>query len=126
MSTRAQQARRPHFLQEYGYAAWEPPPREDHHCRRREDRCGDWTPAVGPGFLPVPPGTSLAVDGDEGSITSELAQRTRKKLGSMTMTRSSLIKKGIIYAAALGRGPPPSPAWEPTSPGSMNPEQRHN
>jgi len=34
-------------------------PREDHHCRRGEDRGGDRTPAVGPGLLPVPPGTSL-------------------------------------------------------------------
>jgi hypothetical protein len=45
----------------------------------------------------------MAVDGDEGSSTSELVQRARKKHSSMTMTGSSLIKKGVIYAPALGR-----------------------
>lgn len=45
----------------------------------------------------------MAVDGDEGSSTSELAKRAQKKQSSMTMTRSSLIRKGIIYSPALGR-----------------------
>lgn len=42
------------------------------------------------------------MDGDEGSSTSELAEREQKKQSSMTMTRASLIHKGIIFAPALG------------------------
>ncbi len=44
----------------------------------------------------------MAIDGDEGSSTAELAERAHKKQSSMTMTRASLIDKGIIYAPALG------------------------
>lgn len=45
----------------------------------------------------------MALDGDEGSNTADLATRAQKKQSSMTMTRSSLIRKGIIYPPALGR-----------------------
>ena len=44
----------------------------------------------------------MAVDGEQGSSTSELAHRAGKKQSSMTMTRSALISKGVIYAPATG------------------------
>lgn len=44
----------------------------------------------------------MATDGDGGSNTSDLAERAQKKQTSMTMTRASLIHKGIIFAPALG------------------------
>jgi hypothetical protein len=68
----------------------------------------------------------MAVDGDEGSSTSELAPRARKKQSSMTMTRSSLIKKGIIYTPALGRAALTVPGMAAYIFGPMNPEQQHN
>ncbi|WP_285241793.1 hypothetical protein [Pseudarthrobacter sp. MEB009] len=45
----------------------------------------------------------MAVDEEDGSSTSELADRAGKKQSSMTMTRSALISKGIICAPSTGR-----------------------
>lgn len=45
----------------------------------------------------------MAQNGDKGSVTSDLADRAHKKHSSMTMTRSSLLRKGIIYPPALGK-----------------------
>lgn len=39
---------------------------------------------------------------DAGSSTAKLALTAEKKQSSMTMTRASLIEKGIIYSPALG------------------------
>lgn len=44
----------------------------------------------------------MAVDGDEGSSTPDLTTRAQEKQSSMTLARSSLIRKGIIYPPALG------------------------
>jgi hypothetical protein len=44
----------------------------------------------------------MADDGDTGSSTAELALRAEKKQSSMTVTRASLIEKGIVYSPALG------------------------
>ncbi|MET3368442.1 UNVERIFIED_CONTAM: hypothetical protein ABIE34_001682 [Jeotgalibacillus campisalis] len=45
----------------------------------------------------------MAIDGEHGSSTAELAERAGKMQSSMTMTRSALINKGVIYAPSVGR-----------------------
>jgi hypothetical protein len=45
----------------------------------------------------------MAIDDEAGSATGELAYRAGRKQSSMTMTRASLIAKGVIYPPALGR-----------------------
>jgi hypothetical protein len=45
----------------------------------------------------------MALDGEDGSATGRLAERAGRKQSPMTMTRFSLIAKGVIYPPALGR-----------------------
>lgn len=103
----------PYFIQEYGYAAWETAPEK---LITRAD--ADIALSIGQaqldqGFFPSRWKRAskaekeflklMARDGDTESSTADLAQRIGRKQSSMTMTRASLISKGIIYPPALGR-----------------------
>jgi hypothetical protein len=44
----------------------------------------------------------MAVDGDGGSSSSEVARRVKKKPTSLGPTRANLIAKGLIYAPEHG------------------------
>jgi hypothetical protein len=102
----------PYFLQEYGYAAWETAPEKTVTMADARIAVAIGQAQLDQGFFPSRWKRAtkaekaflryMAVDGDGGSSTSELAKRAGTKQSSMTMTRSSLIDKGIIYAPALG------------------------
>lgn len=103
----------PYFLQEYGYAVWETAPEKLITLSDAKAAVEIGRQQLDQGFFPSRWERAskaeksylklMAVDGDEGSSTSDLASRAQKKQSSMTMTRSSLIRKGIIYPPALGR-----------------------
>lgn len=103
----------PYFIQEYGYAAWETAPEKVITLSDAKIALEIGRQQLDQGFFPSRWDRAskaektflrhMAVDGEEGSSTSELALRAQKKQSSMTMTRASLIKKGIIYAPATGR-----------------------
>lgn len=44
----------------------------------------------------------MAVDGDQGSTSGEVAARLGKKVTSLGPTRASLIAKGLIYSPDHG------------------------
>lgn len=103
----------PYFLQEYGYAAWETAPEKVVTLSDAKIAAEIGRQQLDQGFFPSrwERATTaekaflryMAVDGEEGSSTADLALRAGKKQSSMTMSRSTLIRKGIIYAPALGR-----------------------
>ena len=103
----------PYFLQEYGYAVWETAPEKQITMADARISVEIGRQHLDQGFFPARWERAtraeknflrhMAQDGEEGSSTSDLAQRAQKKQSSMTMTRSSLIRKGIIYAPTLGR-----------------------
>lgn len=45
---------------------------------------------------------AMAVDGDKGSSSGEIATRLKRKLASLGPTRASLIAKGLVYAPEHG------------------------
>ena len=45
---------------------------------------------------------SMAVDGDDGSSSGEVAARLSRKPASLGPTRASLIAKGLVYAPEHG------------------------
>ncbi len=102
----------PYFLQEYGYAAWETAPEKLVTLGDAEVAVEIGRAQLDQGFFPSRWKRAskaeksflrlMADDGDAGSSTAELALRAEKKQSSMTMTRASLIEKGIIYSPALG------------------------
>lgn len=103
----------PYFIQEYGYAAWETALEKTITAQDAEIAVAIGRSQLDQGFFPsrwkrASKGEKeflrlMAVDGDQGSGTAQLAARVGRKQSSMTMTRASLINKGIIYAPTLGR-----------------------
>lgn len=103
----------PYFVQEYGYAVWETAPEKVITLSDARVALEIGRQQLDQGFFPSRWERAskaeksylqlMAADGDEGCSTAELATRAQKKQSSMTMTRSSLIRKGIIYSPALGR-----------------------
>ncbi|WP_051477178.1 hypothetical protein [Arthrobacter sp. Br18] len=103
----------PYFIQEYGYAAWETAPEKTITLQDAEIAAAIGRSQLDQGFFPSRWKRAsksekeflklMAIDGDAGSSTADLAQRIGRKQSSMTMTRASLITKGIIYPPALGR-----------------------
>ncbi len=94
----------PYFLQEYGYAAWETAPEKTVTFDDAKIAVEIGRAQLDQGFFPSRWKRAskaekdflrlMAIDGDEGSSTAELAERAHKKQSSMTMTRASLIDKG--------------------------------
>ncbi|MBP3043182.1 ATP-binding protein [Arthrobacter jiangjiafuii] len=103
----------PYFLQEYGSAAWESAPRELITAADARVAVEIGRAQLDQGFFPMRWRRAtkaereflrlMAMDGAAGSGTATLAARAGKKMTSMTMTRGSLIRKGIIYAPSLGQ-----------------------
>lgn len=103
----------PYFIQEYGYAAWETAPEKLITVQDANIAVTIGRSQLDQGFFPsrwvrASKGEKeflrlMAIDGDTGSGTAELAERSGRKQSSMTMTRASLISKGIIFAPSLGR-----------------------
>ncbi len=103
----------PYFLQEYGSAAWESAPRKRISPDDARVAVEIGRAQLDQGFFPLRWRRStkaereflrlMAMDGEGGSGTATLAARAGKKMTSMTMTRGSLIRKGIIYAPSLGQ-----------------------
>ncbi|GAB3551595.1 ATP-binding protein [Arthrobacter tumbae] len=103
----------PYFIQEYGHAAWETAPEKTITSQDAQIAVTIGRAQLDQGFFPsrwkrATKGEQeflrlMALDGDEGSGTAQLAERGGRKQSSMTMNRASLIKKGIIYAPAHGR-----------------------
>ncbi|WP_196867573.1 ATP-binding protein [Arthrobacter sp. CAN_A212] len=103
----------PYFIQEYGYAAWETAPEKLITVQDAKIAVTIGRSQLDQGFFPsrwirASRGEKdflrlMAIDGDGGSGTAELAERSGRKQSSMTMTRASLISKGVIYAPSLGR-----------------------
>ncbi|MDK1279498.1 ATP-binding protein [Arthrobacter sp. zg-Y820] len=103
----------PYFLQEYGSAAWESAPHPVITAADARVAVEIGRAQLDQGFFPMRWRRAtkaerdflrlMAVDGAAGSGTATLAARAGKKMTSMTMTRGSLIRKGIIYAPSLGQ-----------------------
>lgn len=103
----------PYFIQEYGYAVWETAPEKVVNVGDAKIAIEIGRQQLDQGFFPSRWDKAtkaektflrhMATDGEHGSSTSELADRAGKKQSSMTMTRSALINKGIIYAPSVGR-----------------------
>lgn len=103
----------PYFIQEYGHAAWETAPEKNITLSDAKIAVTIGRSQLDQGFFPsrwkrASKGEKeflrlMAIDGDTGSSTAELAERTGRRQSSMTMTRASLISKGIIYPPSLGR-----------------------
>ena len=102
----------PYFIQEYGYAVWETAPEKTITIADAKIAIEIGRQQLDQGFFPSRWDKAtkaektflrhMAIDGEQGSSTAELAQRAGKKQSSMTMTRSTLISKGVIYAPATG------------------------
>ncbi|MET4061394.1 hypothetical protein ABIB35_002966 [Arthrobacter sp. UYP6] len=103
----------PYFLQEYGSAAWESAPHKRITADDAKIAVEIGRAQLDQGFFPMRWRRAtkaereflrlMAIDGAGGSSTATLAARAGKKMTSMTMTRGSLIRKGIIYAPELGQ-----------------------
>ena len=103
----------PYFLQEYGSAAWESAPGPAISAADARVAVEIGRAQLDQGFFPVRWRRAskaereflrlMSLDGAGGSGTATLAARAGKKMTSMTMTRGSLIRKGIIYAPSLGQ-----------------------
>lgn len=103
----------PYFLQEYGSAAWESAPEKRITADDARIAVEIGRAQLDQGFFPLRWRRAtkaereflrlMAIDGPGGSSTATLAARAGKKMTSMTMTRGSLIRKGIIYAPELGQ-----------------------
>jgi hypothetical protein len=55
----------------------------------------------------------MALDGDNGSPSGEVATRLGRPVTSFGPARANLIPKGLIRTPEHGAGPSPSPAWPP-------------
>lgn len=102
----------PYFLQEYASAAWESAPHRRITAEDAKVAVEIGRAQLDQGFFPMRWRRAtraereflrlMAIDGGADSGTATLAARAGKKMTSMTMTRGSLIRKGIIYAPTLG------------------------
>nr|WP_277626235.1 ATP-binding protein [Arsenicicoccus piscis] len=105
----------PYFLQEYGQAAWNWAPDGAGRICYDDARLGGLLALrdLDSGFFRVrweratPKERdylqAMAIDGDGGSSSGEVAKRLGKKLTSLGPARASLIAKGLIYAPEHGR-----------------------
>ncbi|WP_427005416.1 ATP-binding protein [Pseudarthrobacter sp. H2] len=105
--------RYPYFIQEFGKAIWEVAPETPF-----TDADADLAIEVGrgqldAGFFPSRWGRAtkkekgylraMAQDGDDGSSTSQVAERLGVKLNGLGPTRAQLISKGLIYSPEYGK-----------------------
>ena len=102
----------PYFLQQYGQEAWNAA--EDSPITRADARVGVALGQLGldTGFFRVRWDRAtraerdylraMAIDGDAGSASGEVADRMGKKVTSLGPARASLIGKGLIYSPDHG------------------------
>lgn len=103
----------PYFIQTYGKAAWDAGVGKSIDRAAADVAIAEGTSALDVGFFPArwdraTPAErtylrGMAVDGDSGSSTAEIASRLAVKPSSLTPARGKLIEKGIIYAPERGR-----------------------
>jgi hypothetical protein len=103
----------PYFLQTYGKAAWDAASGKTIDTETARVAVIDGTSSLDVGFFPArwdraTPAErtylrSMALDGDAGSATSDIAARLGLKTSSLTPARGKLIEKGIIFAPERGR-----------------------
>lgn len=105
----------PYFLQEYGQSSWAEAADDTKRITLRDAEIGGLVALrdLDNGFFRVrweratPKEReylqAMAVDGDNGSSSGEVARRLQKKAAALGPTRASLINKGLIYAPEHGR-----------------------
>lgn len=105
----------PYFLQEYGQAAWNAADDTTAHITYSDARVAHEAAlrTLDSGFFRVrweratPTERdylkAMAIDGDEGSSSGEVASRLGKKNTALGPIRANLISKGLIYAPEHGR-----------------------
>ncbi|KQR44298.1 hypothetical protein ASF82_12530 [Frigoribacterium sp. Leaf164] len=103
----------PYFIQTFGKAAWEAGEGRVISVEAAENAVTEGTYSLDVGFFPArwdraTPAErnylrGMALDGESGSATSEIAGRLGSRPSSLTPARAKLIEKGIIYAPERGR-----------------------
>lgn len=105
----------PYFLQEYGQAAWKAADAASEHITFADARVAHEAAlrTLDSGFFRVrweratPTERdylkAMAVDGDEGSSSGEVASRLGKKITALGPIRANLISKGLVYAPEHGQ-----------------------
>lgn len=105
--------RYPYFIQEFGKAIWEAAPATPFTLEDAEIAIQNGWQQLDAGFFPARWGRAtkkeraymraMAIDGDEWSSTSEVANRQGVKISSLGPTRAQLISKGLIYSPEYGK-----------------------
>jgi hypothetical protein len=105
--------RYPYFIQEFGKAIWDAAPETPFTDADADLAIVAGRGQLDAGFFPSRWGRatkkeksylrSMAQDGDEGSSTSQVAERLGVKLTSLGPTRAQLISKGLIYSPEYGK-----------------------
>jgi len=103
----------PYFLQTYGQTAWEIADSKQISLTDATAAIADGNAELDMGFFPArwdraTPAErhylrAMAVDGDDGARTGEIASRLDVKPASLSPVRQNLIDKGIIYMPERGR-----------------------
>ncbi len=103
----------PYFLQEYGKAIWDVAPTATFTLEDAHLAITLGTAQLDQGFFPARWDRAtraerdylraMAEDGEAGTRSAAVAQRLERDLSSLSPTRDTLIKKGLIYAPEHGR-----------------------
>ncbi|WP_139007332.1 ATP-binding protein [Arthrobacter crystallopoietes] len=105
--------RYPYFIQEFGSAMWEVAQASPFTEEDAQAAATIGLQRLDSGFFPsrwdrATPRereylATMALDGDQGSSTGEIAQRLSAKATSLAPTRGQLIAKGLIYSSEYGK-----------------------
>lgn len=103
----------PYFLQEFGKAIWDVAPEQPFTSADADAAIAVGTAQLDQGFFPARWDRAtrsereylraMAVGGDHGTRTAQLARDLGREPSSLSPTRAELIRKGLIYAPEYGR-----------------------
>lgn len=103
----------PYFLQEFGKAVWDVAPTTPFSTADALAAIETGTDQLDQGFFPArwdratPTERSylvaMAVDDDQGSLSSDISRRLDRKNTSLGPVRAELIRKGLVYSPEHGR-----------------------
>lgn len=103
----------PYFLQEFGKAVWDVAPTTPFSAIDAQAAIETGTDQLDQGFFPArwdratPTERSylvaMAVDDDQGSLSSDISRRLDRKSTSLGPVRAELIRKGLVYSPEHGR-----------------------